>query len=791
MKITLKDYQQKAVDSLTEKSFGFLKSSNEYRKTAVLQAPTGSGKTIMMASFIESLIHKNKEQEHQDDFTFVWLSIGKGDLHNQSRRSLERVFDGSPTVQSIDTVFGTSQYELLKDSVMVVNWEKIRSKDGKTQEWKNIIMKDGEHTNFREILSNTLALHRKIILIIDESHSHTSAERGKEIIDLINPSITIEVSATPILKLSAEDVIEGRGWIEKIAPQDVIDEQMIKDQILVNFDFDFKDTDDSDEAILRTAINKRDELARLYKDNNIDINPLLLIQLPNSANGEVVKSLVLEQLKNTKGVSLGDDKLSVWLDDENKLDRNLDKISENTAPQEYLLFKQAIDTGWDCPRAQILLKFRESESEVFNIQVLGRILRMPEQKHYEIEALNKAYVYTNTSSASFDIESYSPKILGDQPAKRIPTYNPINLTSFYRERADYQDIKADFRKVLLETMAKRLGLVQSEYKNNISKLKKAKPTTTSDLGWQFGTEEILHTVIKDLALDVTEVDNYKNVFEDDDGDIQPLKINERQIEFISRSLLKSMMAPFTNIARSVPSMNIAWFLVCRELFGEEVISNGTLSSQAFLLLNKDKIKPIFLDAVETYSLVREQKAKEETEHVITGFEITEKDYFNKEMDEELKTYTKCILQPCYLSKDRSKPEQKFEKYLESLIAVNWWYKNGEMRRDYFGIRYEYQNEVHTFYPDYIVEFSDGRIGIFETKDENDRDKDTYTKAKNEALQEYIKKENKTSKTQKLFGGVVVFSGGEWKLKEDKDSSFDFYKRIVLRSSPDTHSAHLK
>ncbi|MFA7285963.1 MAG: DEAD/DEAH box helicase family protein [Candidatus Paceibacterota bacterium] len=767
MKIILKDYQQKAVDTLSEKTLIFLKSNSEDKKIIVLQAPTGSGKTIIMASFIESLVGKNKEED-VEDFTFVWLSIGKGDLHNQSRRSLERVFDGYPLVQSIDNVFGTSQYDLLKDSVMVVNWEKIRAKDGKTQEWKNIIMKNGDQTNFREILQNTTNVKRKIILIIDESHSHTNADRGKEIIDLINPSVTIEVSATPILKLSAEDVIEGRGWIEKINPQEVIDEEMIKNQILVNFDFDFKETDDSDEAILRTAINKREELAKLYKENNINVNPLLLIQLPNSTNGEVVKSVVLEQLKNTKGVNLGDDKLSVWLDDENKIDRNLEKISDNTAPQEYLIFKQVIDTGWDCPRAQILLKFRESESEVFNIQVLGRILRMPEQKHYEIEALNKAYVYTNTSSASFDIESYSPKILGDQPAKRSDKYNSINLTSFYKERADYQDIKSDFRKILLDTLINRLDLKQGDSKNNITKLKKIKPSIESELGWEFDTESIFHNVIKDLVLDIQEVDNYKNIFEDDDEDIQLLKINERQIEFISRSFFKSMMAPFTNIARSVPAMNTAWFLSCRELFGEEIINNGTLSSQSFLLLNKNKIKPIFLEAVQVYSLVRSKKAKEDTEHLIQGFEILEKDYFNKAVDEEIREYKKFILQPCYLSKNRSNPEKEFEKYLESLVDVNWWYKNGEMRRDYFGIKYEFQNEVHTFYPDYVVEFSDGRIGIFETKDENDRDKETYTKAKNLALQSFINTENKKNKNHKLFGGVCVFINGEWRINIGKE-----------------------
>ncbi|MEN9852457.1 MAG: hypothetical protein RI996_400 [Candidatus Parcubacteria bacterium] len=766
MKITLKDYQQKAVDSLTEKVFGFLKSTKEDRKTAVLQAPTGSGKTIMMASFIESLIAINKEETSQEDFTFVWLSIGKGDLHNQSKRSLEKVFMGFPVVQSVDSIYGTSVAELTKDSVTVVNWEKIRSKDGKTQEWKNIVMKDGDYTNFREILENTTkTAKRKIILIIDESHTSLKTDLGQEIVSLIDPTVTVEVSATPKFKISGEDQNDGVGWFEKINPQEVIDEHMIKNQILVNFDFDFKYTDDSDEAILRTAIHKRDELARLYKEDNIDINPLLLIQLPNSANGEVVKGMVLDQLKSSRGISLGDERLSVWLDEENKIDRNIDKISENNALQEYLIFKQAIDTGWDCPRAQILLKFRESESEVFNIQVLGRILRMPEQKHYEVEALNKAYVYINTHAASFDIESYSPKILGDQPAKRSPLYKNINLTSFYKERADYQDIKSDFKKVLLDTVSKRLELQPLEYKTNIQKLKSIKPVTTSDLGWQFDTEHILHSVIKDLALDIQEVDNYKNIFEDDDGDTQSLKINERQIEFVSRSLFRSMMAPFTNIARSVPAMNVAWFLVCRELFGGEILKNGALSSQAFLLLNQDKIKPIFIEAVVAYSLIREQKAKEDTEHIIKNFEIVEKDYFNKEVDEEMKDYTKCILQPCYLSKARSKPEQEFEKYLGSLLSVNWWYKNGEMRRDYFGIKYEYKNEVHTFYPDYIVEFSDGRIGIFETKDESDRDTDTYTKAKNEALQEYIAKENKTRKAQKLFGGIVVFMNGEWKISE--------------------------
>ena len=56
--------------------------------------------------------------------------------------------------------------------------------------------------------------------------------------------------------------------------------------------------------------------------------------------------------------------------------------------------KQAISTGWDCPRAKILVKLRENMHEDFEIQTLGRIRRMPEAKHYENELLDNCYLYT-------------------------------------------------------------------------------------------------------------------------------------------------------------------------------------------------------------------------------------------------------------------------------------------------------------------------------------------------------------------------------------------------------------
>lgn len=77
-----------------------------------------------------------------------------------------------------------------------------------------------------------------------------------------------------------------------------------------------------------------------------------------------------------------------WLSDE-KINTN--DLTGNNAESYFLLMKQAISTGWDCPRAKILVKLRENMSETFEIQTLGRIRRMPKAKHYGNDLLDFAF----------------------------------------------------------------------------------------------------------------------------------------------------------------------------------------------------------------------------------------------------------------------------------------------------------------------------------------------------------------------------------------------------------------
>jgi type III restriction enzyme len=134
----------------------------------------------MTAKFIEEIIKEMPEI----DMCFIWISIGKGELHLQSKHSLERVFDGVPRVSLVEEEFTGGRERIIRNEVVVVNWEKLRSKD-KDANWKNILMKDGEKLNFRDVLTKTRE-QRKVIMIIDESHIGATAERTAELRDEIN-----------------------------------------------------------------------------------------------------------------------------------------------------------------------------------------------------------------------------------------------------------------------------------------------------------------------------------------------------------------------------------------------------------------------------------------------------------------------------------------------------------------------------------------------------------------------------------------------------------------------------
>ncbi len=221
----LKKYQQDAVDKLLIHTKKLLKREQE--STIVFKSPTGSGKTIMIADYLLRL----STEELGKGFIFIWASTN--DLHTQSRIKLESYLsDTKYSFTYLDEVAGKKFSE---NEIAFVNWESL-TKQSKSGLWSNVFMRDGEQeNNLPTFIKNTKADGLGVILIVDESHNTFWSARTQELVsEVIMPDLVIEVSATPKINLSAEDVELGKGATVTVAFDSVVESGIIKKEIIIN-----------------------------------------------------------------------------------------------------------------------------------------------------------------------------------------------------------------------------------------------------------------------------------------------------------------------------------------------------------------------------------------------------------------------------------------------------------------------------------------------------------------------------------------------------------------------------
>ena len=248
-------------------------------------------------------------------------------------------------------------------STTFINWELVTKKG-------NTAIRDCERKNLFDRITEAHRRGTEFIIIIDEEHSHNTA-KAKTIID--------SFAAKNIVRVSATAIQNRRHEFFEIDEVDVIDAGLITKALYVNEGItdNLEITDDYD-YLLDLADAKRKSIASRYQSIHKNIRPLVLIQFPN---GQPETIAAVEKKLETMGYSYDNGMVSKWMSEDKK---DLpDNLTENDGIPVFLLMKQAISTGWDCPRAKILVKLREGMSESFEIQTIGRIRRMPEAAHYE------------------------------------------------------------------------------------------------------------------------------------------------------------------------------------------------------------------------------------------------------------------------------------------------------------------------------------------------------------------------------------------------------------------------
>lgn len=700
--IGLKDYQNEAVKSLKQKVQAVLSSPET--GVVIFQSPTGSGKTVMVSEMLKQLVRDNHKK-----YSFVWVSVRM--LHEQSKEKLEKYYEDDRLIQC-------SYFEDLEDrkigenEILFINWHSINKKD------INIYVRENEQdNNLNSIVQNTKEEGREVILIIDESHHTASSEKSRELVETIGPKVTIEVSATPHLK---ENVSE----IEKVYLADVKAEEMIKSEIAVNPEFlNLKlGPKDSDTIVIEQALKKREDLVNLYEKEKANINPLVLIQLPDNRGNLINKKEdVMKILKDKFKITEENGKLAVWLSEE-KTD-NLANIEKNNNEVEVLIFKQAIALGWDCPRASILVIFRESKSFTFTIQTIGRIMRMPELKYYSSEELNKGFVFTNLPSIEIT-EDYAKDYLTIFEAKRDnEKYKSIMLYSIYLKRQrERTRLSGEFGKIFMEIAEK----------TNLQKKITAQP------------EKVTIPIIADGKI----VDIDKSGEIERKGKIE-VSLNEGELQQIFDKFIVDNSSPYAPVDSS-DRMKTAIYQFFKQKFKLEKF-DPRVQKIVVAKENRQFFSNVITEAKDKYKSEVIGKLRETRERMEEPkWEVPLIDSYKSNSKKEV--HPKSIMKPFFITK-KSEPEEIFMTLLDSSNKVEWWYKNRESVGKYFAIPYKEDGKEWAFYVDFIVKFKDGSIGLFDTKSGMTA-KEAGARA--EALQKYIKDQNKKGK--KLVGGVVIPRG---------------------------------
>jgi type III restriction enzyme len=732
--INFKNYQETAIDELRDKVNSLIKK--EGNKICVFKAPTGSGKTLMMAEWMMRFCDPYSRNDGRT-FSFVWIAVNK--LHDQSHGSLKKFYELKGAGLRCSYFHELEDRKIKQNEILFLNWASINNED------KVIVRANEKDNNLSSVIDRTKEAGRTIILIIDESHHTAKSENSKALINNLGPKITIEVSATPELSDFDERVT--------VDIEDVKAEGMIKKEIVVNPGFknyivDPKKNDQTaDELILKSALQKRIDLKNKLEKEGSNVNPLLLIQLPDTKKGVPDKKEDVENLLAKFGYTTKNGKLAIYLSEkDNKI--NLANIEKNENEVEVMMFKQAIALGWDCPRATILVLFRQwkDETMTFSIQTLGRIMRMPEQKHYKNQELNIAYLYTSLQDINTRILKGASSGIKPLTSYRDDKYKNIDLVSYHSKRfREETRLSSNFVPLFLEA-GKKTSLKDVSLKSGV-----VKTTMIRDGRVENADKEIVKIESETFSIPKTE--------------------SELQYAF-DMFVLDNLQPDFAPETRSIKRINdsIYTFFNARRTEDEwPKIQVAILSSEK----NKQAVIDTINLAKELYK-TEVGKGKRELIQNEEPWNIPEAINFEPSFVEQ--QHKRSIMQPYYArSRDGeggklfedSDIENDFIKYLEKADQVAWWFRNGKQDGTYFAVPHIEHGQEKPFYVDFIVMMKDGSIGLFDTKGGYTAE---LAKSRSEGLAKYIKENSK--KNKKLFGGIVLHDKKSWRLNDKEEYSYD-------------------
>ena len=330
------------------------------------KAPTGSGKTYMMADMMNRILSTDKE------VIFLVSTLSKGDLATQNYEkfqgySAKGSFPALKPYLISSQIAGEERLFVPTDYNVYLLPRDLYKKGGRLMQ--------GAMEGFLHTITGgriTGGLEKKVYLIKDECHIATNN------LDNLSEKFFSKIynfSATPKLSRGQHPDVE-------IKNEDAVNAKLIKDIELI----------DDPNITVASAIEKFEEVKKDYRDL-LGVNPCLIIQISNKDKADEEIAEIKKELDKAEHTDL---KWMLIVNDEKQCDTNdtfkakklpvskwKDYAKENSSTIDIIIFKMVITEGWDIPRACMLFQIRDSKSKQLDEQVMGRVRRNPRLLDFE------------------------------------------------------------------------------------------------------------------------------------------------------------------------------------------------------------------------------------------------------------------------------------------------------------------------------------------------------------------------------------------------------------------------
>lgn len=723
--IVLKECQQEAVNKLFEK---YLESKNQVHKQIYFQAPTGAGKTLILCTLCDKIVQYNKK------CIILFVSISTGDIQVQN-------YDKSCLYQSKNNYKYTSY--LIKspsknntnsklDSIIQIPLKNHYVYFIGSSSYKDKA-KLREELILELFLDNAKKEGYEIIYIRDEAHIGTKKETSTKNLDqLLNKyaNLTYYVSATL-------EQIEHKINVQ-IEDVDAINDGLIKsNQIL----YSKINSNITSEELYEKALEEFKDVKKQYEQLNYGINPCMLIQIKNSKKEDKDKEQALIR-KLTSAIDNKGLKYLVYTE-ENKKESNTkyfnnksnltqkekELITANDSNIDVIIFKVALATGWDIPRANMLLQLREIYSDTLDVQTIGRIRRNPLARvlNNNEKILDNYYIYSNVPKKKSD--EYQTLKHNEQ----VVVFR--NFATVVLEKIENNDNDDQRLNDIYENL---IGAFQRNKIFSINKInKKTWHESLADINY-----EIMQTNSYKLELNLlylTQEHNEKvsliseqiiNIFEVDDlWNKKILSYNDEEfISFINGFVL---------------------------YYAKQEYNLNPYSIKLFLLDNKYKVALNYL--IEQFNNKKEKNKYKYVEGPIVSLPNSTIEYLNKQKERNRLTIKENLLKYLYwVPGDEEKNKEilyndsageknftdlvlslfnKISKNSNHLILVKNYLTNSDFRYEYIDKKPFLKKRSH--YPDFVIE-NNNNIYICEIKSKNNDYDSIKTNELEEAYLEYSK-----------------------------------------------------